>query len=178
MWGRGVAGILGTMKPVCLALPLLFAIGLSGCDATRLANLRPGSSMATEVRALFGAPAAEWPNPDGSVTWEYPRGPEGTRTWMLTLDPRSVLQSIGQALTEENFARIQHGWRPEQVRRLLGKPSGTVRFPQKAEEVWEWRIAPLEPINSARFPVHFGPDGRVTGTSRREEAPVGGPDQN
>ena len=166
------------MKSFSRTLALLFAVGLGGCDATLLANLKPGSSSAGEVRTQLGAPAAEWPNPDGSMTWEYPRGPEGTRTWMLTLDQRSVLQSIGQALTEENFARVEKGWRPEQVRRLLGKPSGTVYFPQKPEEVWEWRIAPLQPINSAWFHVHFGPDGSVTGTSRREEAPVGGPDQN
>lgn len=166
------------MKPNSLALALLFASALGGCDATLQANLKPGSSSAAEVREKLGAPEAEWPNPDGSVTWEYPRGPEGTRTWMLTLDPRSVLRSIGQALTEENFARVEKGWRPEQVRRLLGKPSGTVRFPQKPEEVWEWRIAPLQPVNSAWFHVHFGPDGAVTSTSRREEAPVGGPDQN
>ena len=166
------------MKSFSRALALLFAIGLGGCDATLLANLKPGSTNAADVRTQFGAPAAEWPNPDGSVTWEYPRGPEGTRTWMLKFDQRSVLQSIGQALTEESFARVEKGWGTEQVRRLLGKPSGMVRFPQKPEEVWEWRIDPFQPGNSAWFHVHFGPDGLVTGTSRREEAPVGGPDQN
>jgi len=86
---------------------------------------------------------------------------------------RGVLQKIEQALTEENFARIEKGWSAEQVRRLLGKPASEVQFPQKPEVVREWRIDPVTPGNSAWFHVHFGLDGLVTGTSRREESPVG-----
>lgn len=151
---------------------LASVIGFYGCDAAYLADLKPGSSTAQEVRERLGAPAAEWPNGDGSVTWEYPRGPEGTRCWMLTLNERGVLQKIEQALTEENFARIQKGWSGEQVRRLLGKPASEVEFPLKPEVVWEWRIEPVAPGNRAFFHVHFSPAGVVTGTSRREESPA------
>ena len=150
---------------------LASAIGFYGCDATHLAELKPGTSTAQEVRERLGPPAAEWPNTDGSVTWEYPRGPEGTRCWMLTLNQRGVLQKIDQALTEENFARIEKGWSAEQVRRLLGKPASEVKFPLKPEVVWDWRIDPATPGNRAFFHVHFSLDGFVTGTSRREETP-------
>jgi len=160
------------MNPLSRALATLASIvGFYGCDAAHLADLKPGSSTAQEVRERLGAPAAEWPNGDGSTTWEYPRGPEGTRCWMLTLNERGVLQKIEQALTEENFARIEKGWRAEQVRRLLGKPASEVKFPLKPEVVWDWRIDPVTPGNRAWFQVHFNLDGLVTGTSRREETP-------
>ena len=160
------------MNPVSRILAVLAsAIGFYGCDATHLAELKPGTSTAQEVRERLGPPAAEWPNTDGSVTWEYPRGPEGTRCWMLTLNQRGVLQKIEQALTEENFARIEKGWSAEQVRRLLGKPASEVTFPLKSEVVWDWRIDPATTGNRAYFHVHFSLDGFVTRTSRREEAP-------
>ena len=150
---------------------LASAIGFYGCDASHLAELKPGTSTAQEVRERLGPPVAEWPNTDGSVTWEYPRGPEGTRCWMLTLNQAGVLQKIEQALTEENFARIEKGWSAAQVRRLLGKPASEVKFPLKPEVVWDWRIDPSITGNRAFFHVHFSLDGFVTGTSRREETP-------
>ena len=147
-------------------------IGFYGCDAAHLADLKPGSSTAQEVRERLGAPAAEWPNSDGSVTWEYPRGPEGTRCWMLTLNDRGVLVTIDQALTDENFARIQKGWSAEQVRRVLGKAGSETKFPLKSEVVWEWRIDPAIPGGRAFYHVHFNLDGFVTGTARREDSPI------
>jgi len=161
------------MNPLSRALAEFASIiGFYGGDAVHLAKLKPCSSTAREVRERLGAPAAEWPNGDGSVTWEYPRGPEGTRCWMLTLDERGVLQKIGQALTEENFARIEKGWSAEQVRRLLGKPASEAEFPRKREVVWEWRIDAQSPGSNAWFHVHFSEDGYVVGTSRREDSPA------
>ncbi|NJD34895.1 MAG: hypothetical protein FIA96_08695 [Betaproteobacteria bacterium] len=152
---------------------LASALGFYGGDAIHLAKLKPGSATARDVRERLGAPAAEWQKDDRSVTWEYPRGPEGTRCWMLTLDARGVLQKIEQALTEENFARIEKGWSAQQVRRLLGKPATEVEFPLKPEVVWDWRIDSAMPGNRAWFQVHFGLNGFVTGTSRREESAAG-----
>ena len=147
-------------------------IGFYGRDGAHLTELKPGISTVQEVRERFGPPVAEWPGDDGDVTWEYPRGPEGTRCWMLTLDRHGVLKKIGQALTEENFARIEKGWSAVQVRRLLGRPRNETKYPLKAEAVWEWRIEPLMSGNNAFFHVHFSLEGFVTGTSRREESPT------
>ena len=81
------------MNPLSRLLVALAAIvGLHGCAVVQFAELKPGESTAQEVRERFGPPAAEWPNADGSATWEYPRGPEGTRCWMLTLNDRGVLR--------------------------------------------------------------------------------------
>ena len=158
------------MNPVLRTLAAVASrIGFYGFDGIHFAALKPGRATARDVRERLGAPAAEWPNGDGGATWEYPRGPAGTRCWMLTLDDRGVLQKIEQALTEENFARIEAGWSAEQVRRLLGKPASEAGFPLKPEIVWEWRIDATAPSTHTWFDVHFTPNGYVTGTSRREE---------
>jgi hypothetical protein len=163
------------MNPLSRTLAALAAkVGFYGFDALHFARLKPGSANAAEVRERLGAAAAEWANEDGGATWEYPRGPEGTRCWMLTLDARGVLRTVEQVLTEENFARIETGWSAERVRRLLGRPATEMKFPRKPEVVWDWRIEAALPGNRAWFHVHFSPDGFVTGTSRREESAGGG----
>ena len=163
------------MNPLSRTLAALAAaVGFYGADAMHFRALKPGSATAREVRERLGAPAAEWPLEDGGATWEYPRGPEGTRCWMLTLDAGGILQKVEQALTEENFARIEAGWSAERVRRLLGRPATETEFPRKPEVVWDWRIEPALPGNGAWFHVHFSPDGFVTATSRREDSPSAG----
>lgn len=164
------------MNPLLKSLATLAAaVGFYGCDGAHLDALKPGISTVQEVRERFGPPVAEWPNTDGSITLEYPRGPEGVVCWMITVNERGILQKVEQALTEENFARIEKGWPPEQVRRLLGRPASEVTFPLKPEVVWDWRITPSISSNRAWFHVHFsvrdGIPQSVTGTSRREETP-------
>jgi hypothetical protein len=133
-------------------------------------SLEPGHSTAEQIRARIGAPAETWHNEDGSVTWEYPQGPEGTTCHMLTLDARHVLARIEQVLDEVHFARIERGWGHDRVRRLLGRPRSTVFYPLKREEVWDWRIESPFPDRRVLFNVHFDEFGAVTGTSRSEES--------
>ena len=142
----------------------------AGCDYFALQELRPGVSTAREVQERFGNPAMEWRNDDGSLTWEYPRGPQGVDTYMITLGPDRVLRSIEQVLTEAHYARIEPGMDEAQVRRILGRPGSINRYPAKPETVWDWRIAgPAVATEEWHFHVHFGPDGKVAGTSRRQE---------
>ena len=162
------------MNPVSRLLArLAYTFHFYGGDGMHLRALKPGASKAQDIRQRLGPPESEWSNDDGSTTWAYPRGPEGFRCWMLTLDDRGVLQKIEQALTEENFARIETGWSAERVRRLLGKPGKETEFPLKPEVVWEWRVTPAMPGVDAYFHVHFSLNGFVTGTSRREDSPGG-----
>ena len=58
------------------------------------------------------------------------------------------------------------------VRRVLGKAGSETKFPLKSEVVWEWRIDPAIPGGRAFYHVHFSLDGFVTGTARREDAPI------
>jgi hypothetical protein len=134
-----------------------------------LGSLEPGKSTAAEIIARLGEPAATWHNEDGTATWEYPQGPEGTRCHMLTLDARHILLRIEQVLSDAYFTRIEKGWTHDRVRRLLGRPRTTVFYPAKREEVWDWRIESPFPDRRALFNVHFDESGAVTGTSSSEE---------
>jgi hypothetical protein len=151
-----------------LFLGALAAIGLIGCDAVNLKDLKPGVSTGFDVRDKLGKPGIEWRNDDGSVTWEYTRQPEGTECFMATIGPDNILKRLENVLTPQNLARVQAGWTKDQVRRLLGKPRSVQSFAMKKEEVWDWRLPPE--FNAAVFfNIHFDQDGKVTGTSRSNE---------
>jgi len=156
-------------KHLGFALGTALALCLGGCDYFALQELKPGISTDLEVRDRFGQPTMEWRNDDGSLTWEYPRGPQGNDTYMITIGPDRVLRAVEQVLTEANYARIEKGMDEARVRRILGKPGHVTTYPNKGETVWDWRIAGTIPSEEAHFHVHFGPDGKVGGTSRRVE---------
>jgi hypothetical protein len=113
---------------------------------------------------VMGKPETVWEEEDGTRTLEYPKGPEGARTWMFIIDRHGKLQDYQQVLTMQNFARIQPGMPKDDVRRLLGKPGGIVQFRRKNEEVWDWRF--LDGVDTKMFNVHFDMStGKVTQTS-------------
>lgn len=145
-----------------------------GCDKENrppeeagLAKLAKGISSEGDVRQAMGQPDNVRDETDGSHTLEYPKGPEGPRTWMFTIDPSGKLQDYRQVLTEENFARVTNGMSMEEVRRLLGKPRSVVQFKLKNEEVWDWLY--LSNHTPRLFNVHFGmASGKVSRTSSSE----------
>lgn len=136
-----------------------------------LDKLAKGISSESDVRMVMGQPDTVWEEEDGSRTLEYPKGPEGARTWVFMIDKTGKMQDYKQVLTEENFARIKPGMSKDEVRRMLGKPRTVVQFKRKNEEAWDWRYLPV-PGNSPRlFNVHFDmTSGKVTGTSSFEAA--------
>ena len=153
-------------------LLLMFAwlLALLGCDA-RMSELKPGVSTATEVRSIMGQPTFEWKEPDGTVTWEFPRGPSGSVTYMVDLRPDGVLKAIRQVLTEAYFAKIQPGLSKDEVRKLIGKPAETMAFPLKKEEVWSWKFEQGSG-EKWHYHVHFDLGGKVvTATRNRVEEP-------
>lgn len=133
-----------------------------------LNKLGKGVSSEADVRMVMGQPDTVWEEDDGSRILEYPKGPEGARTWMFSIDRFGKLQDYRQVLTRENFARIQQGMSRDEVRRLLGRPGGTVQFKRKNEEVWDWRF--LDGVDVKIFNVHFDMgSGKVTQTSITEQ---------
>jgi outer membrane protein assembly factor BamE (lipoprotein component of BamABCDE complex) len=135
-------------------------------DALLLKGLTPGVSTLDQVRAQMGKPETERVFDDGSRRLEYPRGPQGLKTWMVDIGPNGRLVAITQALTAENFAKIRIGMSEDEVRRLLGKPGQVAGYRLKKETVWSWKWLEGGVTPEAYFNVHFGPDGRVTTTSR------------
>lgn len=145
---------------------LLAALALLGCDAG-ISQLKPGVSTATDVRKVLGEPAFEWREPDGSYTWEFPRGPTGVVTYMVDIGPDHRLKALRQVLTDDYFARIERGMSREAVRKLVGRPGETMFFPNLQEDVWTWRYE-VGSNDVWFFHVHFGVDGTVKRTSRNK----------
>jgi hypothetical protein len=153
-------------------LLLMFAwlLALFGCDI-RMLDLKPGISIATEVKRAMGEPTFEWKEPDGALIWEFPRGPSGSVTYMVEMRPDGVLKEIRQVLKEEYFAKIRPGLSKDEVRRLIGKPAETMTFPLKKEEVWSWKFEQGSG-EYWQFHAHFDLGGKVvTATRNRVEEP-------
>jgi hypothetical protein len=146
---------------LALLCSLITALGLPGCDQVAMQELRPGVSTAREVKERMGPPNQEWPNADGSVTWEYSRQPEGTECFMATIGPDDILLGIEQVLTDASFERIGPGMTPTEVLRRLGKPARKEFFELKQEHVWSWLIDRRMPSQKVYFTVTFNTDGRV-----------------
>jgi outer membrane protein assembly factor BamE (lipoprotein component of BamABCDE complex) len=161
-------------NPLRLLILLAAMFALAACDQSGrpieqagLEKLARGVSAESDVRMVFGAPHTVWDDPDGTRTLVYPKGPQGARTWMFRIGADGKLTNYWQALTEQNFARIQAGMGMEEVRRLLGPPGNTTRFERKNEEVWDWRY--LDGVQERFFHVHFDLNsGRVVTTSTSE----------
>ncbi len=148
----------------------LTAAVLPACDVINLQELKPGVSTAAEVRSRMGNPAEEYRNPDGSVTWEFNRQPNGIDCYMITIGPDQILQKVEQVLTEANLAKVTVGMDRAEVRRLLGAPGSKTTYQNSQEEVWDWRVAGMIQTEEAHFHAHFDPaTGLVTRTSRRVE---------
>ena len=144
---------------------------LPACDYANLKEIKPGVTTASEVRARMGSPAAEYPNEDGTVTWEYNRQPNGVECHMITIGADQVVTKVEQVLTEANFAKVREGMDREQIRRLLGRPGSIKTFERLNEEVWDWRVAGTIPTEEAHFHIHFDSgSGLVKKTSRRVES--------
>src|SRR5712691_4703768 len=143
----------------CALLPLLPVL-LAGC--ANLSAINPGAS-AREVETLMGAPASVWKNADGSEVWEYPRGPLGVETYMVTLGSDRAVREVRQVLSEEYISKLQAGMSREEVRRLVGRPRDIGFYSLNDEEVWSWRYREWKVRNMELY-VQFD---RPTGTLKR-----------
>jgi outer membrane protein assembly factor BamE (lipoprotein component of BamABCDE complex) len=134
-----------------------------------LSRLTTGMSDESDVRLIMGEPNTVFQEDDGTRILEYPKGPEGARTWMFRIGSDGKLQEYHQALTEENFAKIKLGMSKGEVTWLLGTPRTVVPFKRLNEEVWDWRYLSANPATQL-FNVHFDmTSGDVKRTSTSDE---------
>lgn len=142
---------------------------LPACDGINLGKLKPGVTSQQTVREIMGAPAMEWQDADGSVTWEYPRTPQGMVNYMIDFGPDQVLREVRQVLNENNFARVKAGMSMPEIRRLLGQPAHEMYFSLSKEHVWDWKIR-VDAGMDQFFNVHFSAAGVVLRTSTNFDA--------
>jgi hypothetical protein len=146
-------------------LVLLAAVVLAACDL-QMIDLKPGVSTAADVTKAMGKHTFEWREPDGSVTWEFPRGPAGVVTYMVAIGKDGVLREIRQVLTDATFAKLQPGMSGDEVRKLVGRPGQTMKFANLREDVWSWKYE-TGPNELWNFNAHFDlADGKLKRTSR------------
>jgi outer membrane protein assembly factor BamE (lipoprotein component of BamABCDE complex) len=152
-----------------------FAVMLTaGCDRQGrpveefgLDKLEKGISSESDVRMVMGKPETVWEEENGARALQYPKGPEGVRTWEFVIDKSGILKDYRQLLTEDSFGRIKPGMSRDEVRRMLGKPRTVVQYKLKNEEAWDWRYQ--AGTEQRFFSVHFDvTSGRVTGTSTQD----------
>src|SRR5450830_2165842 len=147
---------------------------LPGCDRNGnpieefgVDKLNKGSSTEADVRGVMGQPDSVREESDGGRTLEYPKGPQGIRTWMFRITADGKLTDYQQVLTDENFEKVQKGMTREEVRNMLGRPRTVVPFQRKKEEVWDWKY--LHVHEERLFNVHFDMDtGKVVRMSISE----------
>jgi len=137
----------------------LLALAVVPAACANFSAISPGDSALT-VEARVGAPGTVWKSTDGYEVWEYPLGPYGVQTFMITVGPDQAVRDVQQVLREEYFSRVHAGMSRDEVRRLLGKPRDIWYFPARDEEVWFWRYFE---VNYRFFNVLFD---RTAGTVR------------
>jgi len=149
---------------------LLSVVGLIAAGCASFDSISPGTPAA-EVKSLVGAPAGVWKNADGLEVWEYPQGPRGTSTYMVSLDADRRVRDVRQVLNEETISRLRVGMTRDEVRHLIGSP-GSIGYAERTdEEIWswlyrEWRVRKME------LHVQFDrPTGAVKGISRFQVDP-------
>ena len=143
-----------------LPLLLLSAALLLACDAKRIEKLEEGVATEADVRRQFGDPVTITEKADGSKIMEYPRQPEGSSNYLITIGADGKMSALRQLLSPANFAKVQPGLSRDEVRKLLGKPAKTQRFALKPdEEIWDWRF--IESGVPKVFSVTFGGDAKV-----------------
>lgn len=141
---------------------------LPACDYANIKDIRPGVTTQAEIRARMGEPGFVHWNDDGTATWEYARQPNGSNCYMISFSPDLIVSKVEQVLNETNYARIRDGLSKDDVRRILGAPGSKVVFDNLQEEIWEWRIEGMPPMDETYFMVHFDTrHGAVKKTSKR-----------
>lgn len=145
------------LKAILAALCALLAVG---CDQQgnlseepALSKLAKGVSTEGDVRNAMGKPDTVWEEENGQRVLEYPRGPNGVKTWMFDIGQDGKVRDWRQVLTEEYFKRVQPGMSQDEVRRLLGRPRSSMPFRNRNEEVWDWLYQ--EGGTRRLFQVHF-----------------------
>lgn len=143
---------------------------LPACDGFNLQEIKPGLTTQVEVRARMGEPSRIHWDDDGRAIWEYNRQPNGVHCYMIGFNRDQIVDRIEQVLNEQNYGRVRSGMSKDEILRLLGGPGKKQVFRNLGEEIWEWRIEGMPPMEETYFMVHFSlSDGSVKTTSRRVE---------
>ena len=155
---------------IAAALSAFAAALLPACDVVNLPEIKPGITTQAEVRNRMGEPGFIHWNDDGTATWEYSRQPAGVHCYMISFDRQEIVSRLDQVLNETSYGLLRPGMSKDEVRRLYGQPARKQVFTNLREEIWEWRIEGVMPLDETYFMVHFDTGhGAVKKSSKRIE---------
>ena len=132
---------------------------LVGCDRVATGELQAGQSTVADLKLKMGEPASVNREGDKEI-WEYPLGPEGVRTYMMTINAQGTVEKIDQVLVDANFRRIVPGMTITEVRRILGRNSKEQRFgmtPSELTHKYKFNTGSEDQY----FDVTYNAEGRV-----------------
>jgi hypothetical protein len=96
-------------------------------------------AAALSLCACSSAPTRVVPLPGGGERLQYSLQPFGREAWMVDRDANGKIVRRWQALTLENFNRIQPGWTGADVEREFGPPAWVDRVASWSGPVWTYR---------------------------------------
>ncbi len=150
------------MKSIPALVVLVLAVALSACAGYAPRSDLIGQSRATLV-AQMGAPGREYSS-QGLQKLHYPRGPAGSHTYFVYLDPNDRVVRWEQVLTEARFDSVKPGMTKDEVIDLLGVPSVTNGLARDRGYVWHYRYeTPL----CKSFVIEFTPENEVRSAGYR-----------
>ena len=132
---------------------------LVACDRVATGELQAGQSTVADLKLKMGEPASVNREGDKEI-WEYPLGPEGVRTYMMTINAQGTVEKIDQVLVDANFKRIVPGMTITDVRRILGRNSKEQRFgmtPSELTHKYKFNTGSEDQY----FDVTYNAEGRV-----------------
>ena len=132
---------------------------LVGCDRVATGELQAGQSTVADLKLKMGEPASVNREGDKEI-WEYPLGPEGVRTYMMTINAQGTIENIDQVLVDANFKRIVPGMTITEVRRILGRNSKEQRFGMTPNELTH-KYKFSTGSEDQYFDVTYNAEGRV-----------------
>lgn len=99
----------------------------------------PAGTPRDAVIARSGPPTRTVPLPGGGERLQYSLQPAGQEAWMVDVDASGKVVRAYQALTFDNFNRIQPGWTMADVEREFGPPARVDGVASWHGPVWTWR---------------------------------------
>jgi hypothetical protein len=112
------------------------------------------------LAACAQAPTRIVPLPGGGERRQYSQQPLGREAWMVDVDAQGRVVRRYQALTLENFNRIQPGWTLQEVAHEFGPPAEVGAVSSWHGVVWTYRWRDV--VNTDMFYyVYFDEHGIV-----------------
>jgi len=158
-----------TSLPRLLLAPAA-ALLAAGCASLEPPSFPAGASM-SDVETRLGRPPSVMKTSAGDTVWQYPKGPNGQRTYMADFGPDQRLRRFYQALTIEQFARIRIGMPEEEIRLLFGPPGEMMAFSRMNELVWSYHYQASWSDNRI-FNVHFDASTRAVRSTSDQVDPL------